>query len=151
MLTTPEKFKKYGKPGENLISIDLPYPMRIAWDLEHSVTKLMCHKLVAHQLLDVFHGLLNHYGYKKIVELGIDLYGGCYNYRKMRGGNEWSSHAWAIAIDLDPTRNGIRKTWLQAQFSKEEYKPMIEIFYRHGFVNQGIEKGFDAMHFEIGH
>lgn len=150
MLTQAEKFKIYGVPGDkNLVSIKLPYPMRISWDLEHSVNKISCHKLIAKSLSDVFAELLKYYGYPNIKKLGIDLYGGCYNYRQMRGGTEWSSHAWGIAIDLDPARNPLKAGSNTAQFAKKEYKPMINIFYKHRFVNLGIEKNYDWMHFEI--
>ncbi len=48
------------------------------------VTKMRCHKLVADAFLNVFNELLEVYGYQRLVELGIDLYGGCFNFRKMR-------------------------------------------------------------------
>lgn len=152
MLELSQITKKYGQPGDerNFTTIALPYPMRVAWDIKHTVTTIRCHKLIATVLSNVFQKILEVYGYNKIIELGIDLYGGCYNFRKMRGGKQWSRHSWAIAIDLDPSRNGLRTQWSRCQFYKKEYKPMIEIFYRNGFVNQGIEKGFDGMHFEIG-
>jgi hypothetical protein len=100
-------------------------------------------------LLAVFNDLLSHYGYDKIKELGIDLYGGCFNYRRMRSGSAWSMHAWGIAIDLDPARNTMRETKRTARFARPEYKPMIDIFYKHGFISLGREKDFDWMHFEI--
>ena len=43
MITTKEAMNKYGKPNEEgsyLISIDLPYPMRLAWDLNSTVNKI---------------------------------------------------------------------------------------------------------------
>jgi hypothetical protein len=152
MLTTAQIIAKYGQPGkaENFTIIDLPYPMRISWDKGHSIKKLQCHKLVADKFRAIFKDILAHYGLPKIQELGIDLYGGCYNFRKMRGGTDWSRHSWAIAIDLSPEANPLKAKWKEAQFSKPEYKPLIDIFYKHGFVNQGVEKGFDAMHWEVG-
>lgn len=152
-MTTKEIIKKYGQPNETgegyLTTIVLPYPMRLAWDLETNVTRMRCHRLVADNFLNVFNDLLAHYGYTKIRELGIDLFGGCFNYRKMRGGSEWSTHSWGVAIDLDPARNKLKETKRTARFARPEYKPLMDIFYRHGFVNLGIEKDYDFMHFEI--
>lgn len=154
MLTTQQAIKKYGTPNETgkgyLTTIVSPFPLRIAWDTDSSTTRVTCHKLIADRLLSVFNDLLAHYGHAKIKELGIDLYGGCFNFRKMRGGSSWSKHAWGIAIDLDPSRNTLKETSATARFARAEYKPMIDIFYRHGFISLGREKNYDWMHFEIG-
>jgi hypothetical protein len=153
MLTTKEIILKYGSPNETgagyLTPIILPYPMRLSWDKNVKVTKMQCHKLIANKFLLVFNDLLDHYGYEKIVELGIDLFGGCFAYRKMRGGSEFSRHSWGIAIDLDPERNKLKETKSTARFARPEYQPMINIFYKHGFISLGLEKNYDWMHFEI--
>jgi hypothetical protein len=152
LITTQEAIKRFGAPNEKgtyLKTINLPYPMRIAWDLDVSVNKIRCHKDVAQNFLNVFNDLLAHYGYDKIKELGIDLFGGCFNFRKMRGGSSWSTHSWGIAIDLDPARNKLKETKRTARFARPEYKPMIDIFYKHGFISLGVEKDFDWMHFQI--
>ena len=151
-MKTEDIIKKYGKPNQNgthLVSIKLPYPMRLAWDKETKVTTMRCHKLVADKFIAVFNELLSTYGLKKIQELGIDLFGGCFNFRAMRGGSDYSRHSWGIAIDLDPERNTLEETDRTARFARPEYKEMIDIFYKHGFVNLGVEKNYDWMHFEI--
>jgi len=153
MMTTNEIVKKYGKPNETgegyLTTILLPYPMRLAWDLDTKVSKMRCHKLAAEAFLNVFNDLLAEYGMKEIERLGIDLFGGCFNYRKMRGGTSWSTHAWGIAIDLDPARNKLKETAKTARFARPEYQKMIDIFYRHGFISLGIEKNYDWQHFQL--
>lgn len=151
LLSTAEIMAKYGKPGAaNLTTIKLPYRMRVAWDRGQTVGAIQCHKAIAANLLAVFNDLLAHYGLTELQRLGIDLYGGCYNYRKMRGGTSWSVHAWGLALDLDPDRNLLRETSRTARFARPEYKPMIAIFYRHGFIGLGPERNFDWMHFQIG-
>lgn len=153
MLTTQQATKKYGTPSitgaEYLVTLELPYPMRLAWDLDTKVSKMRVHKMVKDNFKGVFDDLLAHYGYEKLVELGIDLFGGCFAYRKMRGGTSWSKHSWGIAIDLDPVRNQLKETSATARFARPEYKPMIDIFYKNGFIGLGPEKNYDWMHFEI--
>lgn len=153
MMTTKQMIAKYGQPNESgtyLVTIELPYLMRIAWDLDVSVSKIRCHKLIADRLKAVFNDLLSHYGYEEIKRLGIDLFGGCFAFRKMRGGSDWSKHSWGTAIDLDPARNQLKETSRTARFARPEYKPMVDIFYKHGFISLGREKNYDWMHFEIG-
>lgn len=153
MITTAALYSKYSQPTENgspyLVKLNLPYPMVLAWDTDSTVTSIRCHKLVAEQLRKIFEDILATYGLPKIKELGIDLYGGCFNYRKMRGGSDWSRHSWGVAIDLDPARNQLHETSATARFARPEYKPMIDIFYKHGFVSLGREKNYDWMHFEV--
>lgn len=153
MITTKQLIAKYGKPNVTgkgyLETIILPYPMRLAWDTEAKVTRMSCHKAVKTNFLNVFHDLLDHYGYEKLVELGIDLFGGCFNFRKMRGGSDWSVHSWGLAIDLDPDRNQLKESHKTARFARPEYKPMIDIFYKNGFQSLGVEKDYDWMHFQI--
>ena len=152
MITTSQAIKNYGFPNKSpnyLTTIELPYPMRLSWDKEVKVNKITCHKLVADKLKNIFNDILKEYGQEKISELGIDLYGGCFNFRKMRGGSDYSRHSWGIAIDLDPVRNSLRETSKTARFARPEYKKMIDIFYKYGFVSLGREKNYDWMHFEI--
>lgn len=152
MLTDDQIITKYGKPGDpdNLTVITLPYPMRIAWDLGHNVTRIQCHKLIATNLLNVFNDLLTHYGFVELQRLEIDLFGGCVNVRLMRGSKtKWSRHSWGVAIDLMPDKNGLKTPWIKSAFSKPEYKFMVDTFYKHGFFSYGKERNFDSMHFEI--
>jgi len=150
MITIAQLNAKYGVPNEQgtyLTTIVLPYPF--VYDGK-PVSKMRCHKLVADKFLAVFNDILAHYGLAEIQRLGIDKYGGCFNYRKMRGGTQLSRHSWGVAVDLDPQRNLLKETSATARFARPEYKPMIDIFYKHGFVSLGREKNYDWMHFEIG-
>lgn len=150
MLNTKQIVDFFGKAGDdrNLVTVGMPYPRKIAWDLKILTNRMQCHKLVAPIFQSIHESLLKEYGLKTIQELEIDIFGGCYNFRKMRGGNDWSRHSWAIAEDLNPTKNDLRMNRSTAQFAKKEYQAMIQIYYKHGFCNQGVEKGYDFMHFE---
>lgn len=109
-------------------------------DKTRKVNNITCHKDIVVPLTNVLNEILKVYGYEKIVSLGIDLYGGCFNFRKMRGGSDYSVHSWGLAIDLDPERNQLKETSKTARFARPEYKPMIDVFYKHGFVSLGREK-----------
>ena len=152
MLTTPQIIKIFGRPGDdrNLVTVQMPYERKIDFLTPMPLTKRMqCHKLVAPIFQKIHREVLEYYGMNRIKELEIDLFGGCYNFRKMRGGNDWSRHSWGIAEDLSTKKNSLNMGAKKAQFAKAEYRPLMEAYYDNGFVNQGIEKGFDYMHFEF--
>ena len=151
-MTTQQLIKRFGVPNETgagyLVHIALPYPMRLAWDINTTVNRMSCHKDVKNDFVHIFNDLFYTYGYDELKRLGIDLYGGCFNYRKMRGGNSWSTHSWGIAIDLNPAKNGLRTPYNEALFSKPEYKDLHRIFEFNGFENLGKTKNYDTMHFQ---
>lgn len=143
--------KKYGQPGDekNFTYMTFPFPMRIAWDKKVIATRTRVHKAAAPSLKAAFKEILAVYGLEKVQKLGIDLFGGCYNFRQMRGGKEWSVHSWALAIDLDPGRNQLRETSATARFARPEYKDMIDILEKHGWYSLGRAKNYDWMHFQF--
>ena len=153
MISRKNLIKKYGEANKTgkgyIVQIDLPYPMYLNWSTSTYVEKISCHKLVADKLVAIFTEILEVYGLEKIKELQLDDFGGCFNYRLMRGGKELSLHSWGVAIDLDPDRNRLKETSKTARFARPEYKAMIDIFYKHGFESLGREKNYDWMHFQV--
>lgn len=144
---------RYGTPsqsGSYLAFAKIPFPLIIAWDHSQTVSRIRCHKLEVANVEAIFNDILKAYGQEKIKALGIDLFGGCFNYRPMRGGSSWSRHAWGTAIDLDPARNQLHQQGDSAQFAKKEYRKMIDIFEAHGWLSLGRLKNYDWMHFEAG-
>lgn len=138
----------YGEPASGLKTVKVPYPLRLAWDTSVIVSKITCHKKVADSLLGILEDLLENYCLDGIQELGIDLYGGCFNKRKMRGGRKLSTHSWGVAIDLDPARNRLRWNSSKAEFAKPAYQFMLDAFAAEGWVSLGEAKDYDWMHFQ---
>jgi len=146
-----EMVEKYGKPNQSgtyLVSASIPFPLIIAWDKTQKVSRIRCHILEVEAVKDIFQNIFDEYGIEKINALGINLFGGCFNYRQMRGGTSWSRHSWGTAIDLDPNRNQLHETKKTARFARPEYKTMIDIFEDHGWGSLGRLKNYDWMHFE---
>ena len=141
----------FGRAGDesNLTSVRLPYIMRLAWDRDTTVSTMRCHKLVAEPLSRIFQATLDHYGMEKVRELGLDLYGGCFNNRPIRGGSRPSLHAWGIAVDLDPERNTLYMSAPEAAFSGPEYDAFWSIVEKEGAFSLGRERNYDWMHFQF--
>lgn len=141
----------YGEPGSPACTagmVNLAYPMRVAWDKSQIIRRFRCHEKVAGTFERVFSRALDAYGLAEIQRLGLDLFGGCYNFRPMRGGNNWSMHSWGIAVDLDPERNQLKWGRDKAVFAKPEYVPFWKIIEDEGLVSLGRVKNFDWMHFQ---
>jgi hypothetical protein len=137
----------YGEVGTNQVRCNLPFTMVLAWDKGTKVNSYLCHKLVKEPMERIWNRVYEHYGYDKIVELRLNLFGGCLNVRKMRGGSSWSMHAWGIAVDIDPERNMLNMNKSEASLSKPVYDKYWEFIYDEGAIGLGPERDFDWMHF----
>jgi peptidoglycan hydrolase-like protein with peptidoglycan-binding domain len=138
----------FGPPAQNQVMMNTPYPFRLAWDRSVIVNRFQCHAKVHDTFHEVFKRTLEHYGIGRIVELRLDMFGGCFNHRAMRGGSQLSMHSWGIAIDLDPERNQLSWNRSRAAFAQPEYEPFWEIVESQGLVSLGRERDFDWMHFQ---
>jgi hypothetical protein len=138
----------YGPVGENQTKLELPYKMIIAWDPKITLSKITCHQKVSKSLYTIFEKTLKEYGEKDIVKLRLNVFGGCLNVRKMRGGSAWSIHSWGAAIDLDPDNNQLKWGKEKATFGKDVYVPFWKIVESEGWTSLGREKNYDWMHFQ---
>jgi peptidoglycan hydrolase-like protein with peptidoglycan-binding domain len=138
----------FGPPAQNQGMLATPYPFRLAWDTAQVVNRFQCHVKVMDAFRNVFQQTLDHYGIEKIRELRLDLFGGCFNHRPMRGGTQLSMHSWGIAIDLDPERNQLQWNRSRAVFAQPEYEPFWGFVEGQGLISLGRERDFDWMHFQ---
>lgn len=144
--------KFFGKAGANACTngkVILPIPFRIAWNLEQKVNQFSCHEKVAEAITAIFGNAVSHYGEAEFIRLRLNLFGGCYNLRKMRGGSAMSMHSWGIAVDLDPEWNQLRWGKDRAAFAQPIYDPFWRIVEAHGATSLGRERNYDWMHFQF--
>lgn len=126
----------------------LPFPMKIAWDLKKEIHGFMIHEKVHDSAARVFEKIYAHYGDDGIEEIGINLFGGCYNCKKITGGSgkNWSMHSWGIAIDFDPARNQLHSSHKQARLAKPDAVKFWELWEEEGWLSLGRARDFDWMH-----
>jgi hypothetical protein len=136
----------YGTPGAHQVKLDLPFPMRIAWDQGKTVSRISVHEKVHDSALRAFTRIGQTFDERARAELGLDLFGGCLNVRKMRGGTKWSMHSWGIAIDFDPDRNQLRWDSGKARLARADAKRFFEIWEEEGWLPLGRARNFDWMH-----
>jgi hypothetical protein len=138
----------YGPVGENQTSLDLPYKLKLAWNLNTSLSRVTCNQKITKSLYTIFEKTLKTYGEKEIEKLRLNVFGGCLNVRKMRGGSSWSIHSWGAAIDLDPDNNQLKWGRDEASFAKKEYEDFWKIVESEGWTSLGRSRNFDWMHFQ---
>jgi len=141
----------YGHPGRNQTRILLPYKVKIAWNTDKKINRITCHKLIAEDLQGVYEETLKEYGLDGIQQLGLDLWGGVLNVRRIRGGTRYSMHAYGIAEDIDPAHNQLRWHTPKARLSGLEYQRYWEICEYHGAYSLGRERNYDWMHKQWAH
>jgi hypothetical protein len=112
--------KFFGAKGTNQGSLKLPFPMRIAWAKDQTITKMTLNKKVIESAGRAFEKIASRYDARARQRLGMDLFGGSLNVRRMRGGSAWSIHSWGCAIDFDPERNQLKWKRPKATLSSAE-------------------------------
>lgn len=138
----------FGKPGNEaaLTSIVPPYPLLYEG---RAVKNIRVHEAIAPHVLAALREVLEHYGLEEIHRLGLDLYGGCYNYRCTSSGKALSMHAWGIALDFSPAANAYNTHAPRASLSCKECERWWEIWESHGAVSLGRTKDYDWMHLQF--
>lgn len=133
---------------EHLTRIILPYPLTLSWDLTVEIRKLTCHKKVAESLTGIFEQILAQYGsVQEIKRARMHLYGGNYNFRRVSGSNNLSTHAWGAGIDIDPQKNPLGKSYDESAGMMP--KAVVKIFEAEGWKWGGrFRSRPDCMHFQ---
>ena len=85
---------------EFLTGVALPFPLTISWDHSQTVSLINYHKALAAVFGSVFSQIQN-----DGLQNAITSFGGCFSFRPQRTGTKLSTHAWGIAIDLNPETN----------------------------------------------
>ena len=126
-----------------------PFQMKLSWDVETPVRLITCNKACFRSLACVLQKVWEAYGMDQdaINRDRLNLYGGCYNFRRARGLGRLSAHAWGAAIDLDPDKNSLGQKWAKGKGMMPEV--VIDIFKAEGWVWGGDFKSRpDCMHFQ---
>jgi hypothetical protein len=136
----------FGKVGENQTQIEVPYDMYLAWSKSIRLRKMTLHKSAAVSARMILEKVATIYSAKEREALGLHLFGGSLNVRKMRGGSSYSMHSWGIAIDFDPERNQLNWHKPAARLSHTDAIPFWKAWEDAGWVSLGRERNFDWMH-----
>jgi hypothetical protein len=125
-----------------------PWRMFLAWNEAEEVHEFRCHQDVQQDLQHAFSNVADTHNAAEIQALGLHLYGGCFNHRNKRGSDELSTHAWGIAIDLNPGQNRLKWRSDRARFARPDARKFLDAFEAEGFYSLGRAKNFDYMHLQ---
>lgn len=123
--------------------------MVLSWDTSKVATAIRCHKKVAPSLREILAELWSKHGedQARIERSRLHLYGGCYEFRRIRGANGVSLHSYGAAIDWDPDHNPLGKLWKANTGMMSEIT--IQVFTDAGWKWGGkFKKRKDPMHFQ---
>lgn len=136
----------FGKAGDesNLIFVKPPY--KIYYDGKEYKHGVKVHKALKESLEAIFQEIYEYYGAENIHKLGLDNYGGAYNFRKTTGGSSYSIHSWGCAIDWAPETNAMNTKAPKATLSSSACRKFWEIWEEHGWHSMGRTYNKDWMH-----
>jgi hypothetical protein len=115
----------------------LPFPMKLAWNPSIEVSRFRCH----HRMISIFQEAFDRI-WAANLESECQFFGGCYMFRCKKGSKKISTHAWGIAIDLNPLEN-------QMGTPGQMNPDIVSIFESLGFTWGGRWQNPDPMHFQF--
>lgn len=131
---------------DRLVMVAVPWDCRAAWNTSLRITRLRLHEKVADSAQRCLDRIHRTFGQGDRHRLGLDLCGGSYAKRRMRGGSSWSMHAYGVAIDWDPERNALATHAPDARLSHDDARPFWDIWQEEGWVSLGRARDYDWMH-----
>ena len=125
--------------AEQLARCTLPFPITLSWDATKQVRTLYCHRKLTARFEAVFREIE-----RRGLRERVRTFGGCFNFRAKRSGSKLSTHAWGIAVDLNPETNGMGRDGDMAP-------GIVKAFEDAGFTWGGRWSGRskDPMHFQF--
>lgn len=138
----------YGAVGTSQTQIDIPFDMWLAWDKNIRVRRMTLHTKVAASAERVLQAVAGIYSAAERKAIGVDLFGGSLNVRRMRGGTAYSMHSWGIAIDFDPERNQLHWDHTRARLAKPDAVPFWVEWEKEGWLSLGRARDIDHMHIQ---
>jgi hypothetical protein len=142
----------YGRPGHVAMdNVIVPWHMIYNEPPHPPIPHFAMHVKCVPAMNRILQNIWDHYAHSQqaIEHIGMNIWGGAYNPRKIRGSNRWSVHAWAAAVDFDPDHNEMS---LSPHAPYRMAQPVIDAFKAEGATWGGDFKGRkDFMHFEFCH
>ncbi|WP_108260455.1 M15 family metallopeptidase [Mangrovicoccus ximenensis] len=129
-----------------LVQVPVPWVMRLAWDSSATRSFLWIHEKAAESAARALGRIAASYTGAEIRDLGLDIFGGDYAPRKMRGADRYSLHSWGIAIDFDPVRNALRADKRTARLAQPDAEPFWRAWEAEGWTSLGRDRNYDWMH-----
>ncbi|TFF20834.1 hypothetical protein E3C22_18270 [Jiella endophytica] len=136
----------YGAVGTNQTRIEVPFDFYLAWAKSTRVKTMTLHKKVAPSAERVLQRVAQTYSAKERQNLGLHLFGGSLNVRRMRGGSSYSMHSWGIAIDFDPERNQLKWGAPKARLTHPDALAFWQAWEAEGWLSLGRARNYDWMH-----
>lgn len=146
---------------ENLAVFNLPFPLVVAWQPEQIITRFQAHRLAGDKIIAALETMLTEAdklaiqenplaeaerpGLEYLRAHKLNRWGGCFNFRLVRGGHTLSNHAWGTAVDINPDIGRM------GSFDDLRTYPrwIVGAFESAGFYWGGHFARPDPMHFEL--
>ena len=124
--------------SNNMMLCELPYEMRPSWNLDQTISRQYINMYVANRMIASLVEICHCMPQKYLRVADLDLFGGLFNVRLMRGSsNLYSFHTLGVAIDIVPHLGP-----LHGKNNVPEF--MRGAFERNGFT----QLKHDGMHFQ---